>query len=316
MLVFQYYSDRINHIFIILMNRHLFKFKQENLFFRLFGRLLQSKIVLSLRRWLMRFSPFLRLESQATDTVYMSWLVDIELVRQRFPEPIRLWEHQGKTIFSILFYHHHHFGLHCLGPARKIFPSPHQSNWRFYLAEELLPKTVIFEQIVVDKMLHVMGGRILSDAMPAQYDPNFKHQVQRSEGELKIHAKINMDERYCLDVKLKNIQDQQLTGAWAEIFPNWEDALKFFVPQEHVWVECVDQSEKLSQGNIEIVSDFQQIRPLTIEQIDCPLLSELGIDTDSQPLCFFIPNLDFHVLGENPVEKKYSIGEGHESTPF
>lgn len=286
------------------MNRHLFKFKQEHFFFRLFGRLLSSKIILNMRRWLMRFSPFLRLESQATDTVYMSWLVDIDLVRHRFPEPIQLWEHEGKTIFSILFYHHHHFGLHCLGPARKIFPSPHQSNWRFYLAEELLPKTVIFEQIVVDKMLHVMGGRMLSDAMPAQYDPNFQHLVKRNDDELKIHAKINMDERYCLDVKLENIQEKQLSGDWANVFSSWDEALAFFVPQEHVWVECVDRPQQLSQGNIEIVSDFEQIRPLTIEQIGCPLLAEFGIDANSQPLCFFIPNLDFHVLSENPVPQK------------
>ena len=284
------------------MKRHLFKYQQKQIFFRLFGHLLQSKWMLNLRRWLMRYSPFLRLESQATDTVYMSWLVDIDLVRQRFPEPIRLWEHQGKTIFSILFYHHHHFGLHCLGPARKIFPSPRQSNWRFYLANDLLPKTVIFEQIVVDKMLHVMGGRMLSDAMPAQYDPHFQHDVKRENNQLNIHAQIHMDDRYCLEVKLKNTQDRQLKGEWAEIFSTWEDALEFFVPQEHVWVECVDQPEKLSQGNIKIVSDFQKIRPLMIDQIDCPLLTEFGIDASSSPLCFFIPNLDFHVLGENPVE--------------
>ncbi len=284
------------------MNRHLFKFKQEKIFFRLFSRLLQSPILLILRRYLMRFSPFLRLESQATDTVYMSWLVDVDLVKQRFPEPIRLWEHQGKTIFSILFYHHHHFGLHCFGPARKIFPSPHQSNWRFYLAADLLPKTVIFEQIVVDKMLHVMGGRMLSDAMPAQYDPNFVHHVEQGEAHLKIHAKINMDERYCLDVKLKNTVEQPLQGDWANVFPTWDDALEFFVPQEHVWVECVDQPQQLSQGNIQIVSDFAQIRPLEIQEIDCPLLAEFGIDAQSKALCFFIPHLDFHVLGENPVE--------------
>lgn len=295
------------------MNRHLFKFKQHQLFFRLFGRLLRSKIILNLRRGLMRFLPFLRLESQATDTVYMSWLVDVDLVKQRFPEPIRLWEHQGKTIFSILFYHHHHFGLHCFGAARKIFPSPRQSNWRFYLADDLLPKTVIFEQIVVDKMLYVMGGRVLSDAMPAQYDPNFQHQVQTTAHDLNIHAKIQMDERYCLDVKLKNVEGKQLTGQWANIFPEWKDALAFFVPQEHVWVECVDQPQQLSQGNIQIVSDFEQIRALEIQHLDCPLLAEFGIGADSQPLCFFIPNLDFHVMGETPVTSKQCEGDENES---
>lgn len=283
------------------MNRHDFKFSQDRWVFKAISWFLSLSILLKIRRFIMRFSPFMHLESQATDTVYMSWLVDINLVKDRFPEPIRLWEKDGKTIFSILFYHHHHFGLHCLGPLRKIFPSPKQSNWRFYLADELLPKTVIFEQIVVDKMLYVCGGRILSDAMPAQYDPHFHHQLKVRDQELDIQARIEMDEKYRLQVNLNTQTEKCLPPQWNNIFESWNKALDFFVPQEHVWVECVDNPQKLSQGNIRIETNFEKIQALKIDHIDCPLLDEFKIDLTEPALCFYIPHLDFHVLGEVPV---------------
>lgn len=284
------------------MNRHQFKFKHKNPFFKSIAWLFSFAGLLKFRRWFMRFSPFLRLESQATDTVYMSWLVDSNLLKDRFPEPIQLWEKDGKTIFSILFYHHHHFGLHCFGPLRKIFPSPKQSNWRFYLAEELLPKTVIFEQIVVDKMLYVTGGRILSDAMPAQYDPRFKHQVKQEQEHLDIQAQIEMDESYRLKVQLESVSHCTLPEQWQNIFPDWQAATEFFVPQEHVWVECVDDPQKISQADIQVVTNLQEIKALKINEIDCPLLTELNIDLEQEALCFYIPKLDFHVLGEIPLQ--------------
>ena len=284
------------------MNRHSFKFIHKNIYFRLLIWLVSLSVLLKIRRFVMRFSPFLRLESQATDTVYMSWLVDIEKVKNRFPEPIQLWEKDGKTIFSILFYHHHHFGLHCLGPLRKIFPSPRQSNWRFYLADDIVSKTVIFEQIVVDKMLYVFGGRLLSDAMPAQYDPNFQHDVQRIDQELKIQARIEMDAKYSLQVKLQSEKAQQIPIEWCDIFQHWNEAFEFLVPQEHAWVECVDDPRQLSQGNIKIMANFNDIQTLKITEIDCPLLEEFGVDVNSPAMCFYIPNLDFHVLSEEPVK--------------
>lgn len=284
------------------MMRHDFKYAQQRWIFRWLVPLFNAPILLKLRRWLMRFSPFLRLESQATDTVYLSWLVDVDLVRHRFPEPIRLWEKDGKTIFSILFYHHHHFGLHCLGPLRKVFPSPRQSNWRFYLADELLPKTVIFEQIVVDQMLYVSGGRLLSDAMPAQFDPNFQHTVQQTEQGLKVQANIYIDKRYHMQVSLASKAEQILPSDWATVFPDWDSAMQYLVPQEHVWVECVDQPMQLSQANIRIETAYQAIQALKLEQLECPLLREFGITEQDQALCFYLPNLDFHVLGEQVLD--------------
>lgn len=292
------------------MNRHLFKYRQSNFFFRGLGKLFSCRWILSSRRFLYRFLPFLRMESQATDTVYMSWLVDIEHIKDRFPESVQLWEKDGKTIFSILFYQHHHFGLHYLGPFRKLFPSPKQSNWRFYLAESLVPNAVIFEQIVVNNMLYVFGGRLLSDEMPAQYDPNIQNIViKNNDGKSKdnlnadmdIYAQITMDETYRLEVHLQNGVEKQLDETWSKMFQNWDEAINFLVPKEHVWVEHVDQPNNLSQADIRIDANLESIEALKIIDIECPLFKELGITKDQSAFCFFIPNLDFHVLNEIPL---------------
>ena len=281
------------------MSRHQFKYAQHHFFFRTMAWLFRFSWILDLRRLIFRYIPYLRMESQAAETVYMSWLVDYDRVKQRFPEPIQLWQKDGKTIFSILFYHHHDFGPHCIGRLRKLFGSPKQSNWRFYLAPDQLEHAVVFEQIMVDNFVYVLGGRLLSDAMPAQYDPNFVHQVKQQQDQLTIQVKIEVDATYQLEAKLNQATETALPEVWQQIFPTWQDAIEFFVPQQHVWVERVDQAVKLSQADIRIDTDFDRIKTLQLEQLDCPLLAELGVDLSVPALCFYIPNLDFHVLNEH-----------------
>ena len=81
------------------MSRHQFKYAQHHFFFRTMAWLFRFSWILNLRRLIFRYIPYLRMESQAAETVYMSWLVDYDRVKQRFPEPIQLWQKDGKTIF-------------------------------------------------------------------------------------------------------------------------------------------------------------------------------------------------------------------------
>lgn len=72
--------------------------------------LVQSSWLLNLRRALMRvFHSSITKPSQ--NIVYLSWLVDIEKARSRYPKHVQLWKKQGKTIFTILTYQHQHLAL-------------------------------------------------------------------------------------------------------------------------------------------------------------------------------------------------------------
>jgi len=198
------------------MNRHDFKLPPSKRLLRFLAPVFSCRFLLQLRRLMMRILPFMPLQSRVSDIVYLSWLVDVEQVRQRYPKDVPLWEKDGKTIFTILTYQHHHFGFSFLGKLRQLMPSPRQSNWRFYL-DESHPKTVIFEQVIVDQALYVIGGRFASDVMPAQYASVFHHQFDEQQGS--INTEISVDKDYALISDVQITKQKQLPTAWEIAFP-------------------------------------------------------------------------------------------------
>lgn len=278
------------------MNRHDFKPPRQTLFFNFLAKLLACGVLLQLRRMLMRVLPFIRLQSRVSNIVYLSWLVDAEQVRQRYPEQVTLWEKQGKTIFTILTYQHHHFGFQFLGRLRKWMPSPQQSNWRFYL-DDSHPKTVIFEQVVLDQYLYVLGGRLASDVMPAQYAPVFQHQYHKQQKS--IHTDIMLDPAYSFASNVQITGEKRLPDSWRNVFTSWDEAVHFLVDQDHAWAEWVDQPQRLSQGDIEMPIQFQQIQAAEMISLKAPqLLQQLGLEDNAEVFAFVVPELDFHVIGE------------------
>ena len=92
-----------------------------------------SKLLARSRRKFTSFFPFLKLRSDVKDVVYMNWILEVDKVRHFIPDGLELWEKDGKTLFTILTYRHGSFGPSFLGPFRRLFLSPLQSNWRLYL---------------------------------------------------------------------------------------------------------------------------------------------------------------------------------------
>lgn len=278
------------------MNRHDFKLPPSKRLLRFLAPVFSCRFLLQLRRLMMRILPFMPLQSRVSNIVYLSWLVDVEQVRQRYPKDVPLWEKDGKTIFTILTYQHHHFGFSFLGKLRQLMPSPRQSNWRFYL-DESHPKTVIFEQVIVDQSLYVIGGRFASDVMPAQYASVFQHQLDEQQGS--IHTEISVDKDYALISDVQITKQKQLPTAWKTLFPSWDAAVQFLVDQDHAWTEWVDQLTRMSQGDIQMPFQFQQIQAAQVRALQAPkLLQQFGLDQETEVFAFVVPALDFYVVGE------------------
>ncbi|MBJ9957848.1 DUF2071 domain-containing protein [Acinetobacter courvalinii] len=278
------------------MHKHQFKLPLHKPLLRFLAPILSCRFLLQLRRLIMRILPFMPLQSRVSNIVYLSWLVDVEQVRQRYPKYVPLWEKHGKTIFTILTYQHHHFGFAFLGPLRTLMPSPRQSNWRFYL-DESYPKTVIFEQVIVDQALYVMGGRLASDVMPAQYASLFQHQMD--EQQQRIHTEIKIDEDYSLISDVQLTKEKQLPAAWQTLFSSWDEAVRFLVDQDHAWAEWADQPARISQGNIRMPFQFQQIEAAKICSLQVPrILQQWGLSADTEAFAVVVPDLDFYVVGE------------------
>ena len=279
------------------MHRHTFKNQRHHWIGKSIAFIVHLGFLLNFRRIVMRFLPFLKLQSRVRNIVYLSWLVDIDQVRSRYPQSVKLWEKQNKTIFTILTYQHEHFGFSFLGWFRKLMPSPKQSNWRFYIDPIQQEKTVIFEQVIVDQMLYVLSGRLASDAMPAQLAKPFEHLVQ----DQKIHTASTIDQHYQLQSSVQIDVEKRLPKTWQDLFYSWDDAVRFLVDQDHAWVEWVDQPEKLSQGDIEMPFDFSQIQAAQVLNIDCPLLKGWGVN-EQEAFAFVVPELDFYVKNEYPLK--------------
>lgn len=278
------------------MSRHTYKNKSRNWLESALAWILSFSILLKIRRVLMRFLPFFRLQSRVRNIVYLSWLVDIEQVRHRYPEQVQMLEMQGKTIFTILTYQHEHFGFSFLAGLRKLMPSPQQSNWRFYIQPSQQEKTVIFEQVIVDQKLYVLAGRLASDVMPAQYASKFQHQRQAQ----KIDTQIYVDKDYQLSSSVMIESEQRLPTSWQSLFQSWGEAVRYLVDQDHAWVEWTDQVGKMSQGDIEMPFDFSQIQATQVLTVDCPLLKQWNIDMQDV-FAFVVPELDFYVKNEYPI---------------
>ena len=76
---------------------------------RLCEAILNSDKLANARQAVMRRLPFLKLESDVTDVVYLTWMVDLEVARALSPAGVPLWQRDGKTPFTILTYRHGHF---------------------------------------------------------------------------------------------------------------------------------------------------------------------------------------------------------------
>jgi hypothetical protein len=55
----------------------------------------------------------------------------------------------------------------------------------------------------------------------------------------------------------------------------------------------------MSQGDIEMPVQFQQIQAAKISALQAPqLLQQFGLDREAEAFAFIVPKLDFYVVGE------------------
>ncbi|GEM_PF-4960728 len=78
------------------MHKHQFKLPLHKPLLRFLAPILSGRFLLQLRRLIMQILPFMPLQSRVSNIVYLSWLVDVELVRQRYPKYVPLWENMEK----------------------------------------------------------------------------------------------------------------------------------------------------------------------------------------------------------------------------
>ncbi|AHG18447.1 hypothetical protein Z042_01405 [Chania multitudinisentens RB-25] len=282
------------------MDSNTFLYPKSGRWGRLVNKLLSNRLLLRGRRALLSRLPFLQLASEATDIVYCTWVIDLEAAANWIPAGVRLSQHDGKILFTILTYSHQHFGPRLAGPLRRFFPSPRQSNWRFYI--DTLPGnvthagTVLFVKNIFDNALYAIGSRLFSDALPSHLAQRFEHSV--NDGLYHTTLRSGNGSAPDFHCQAQMSANKHLPATFTPFFDSWDAAVKFLCLQRGA-VSYVEDCERLAYAEIELPIDVTSVIPLEVipNTISSPFLTQIG--AVGKPLCFVVPRVEFRVLSEH-----------------
>lgn len=248
-----------------------------------------------LRRAILSRLPFMVLASDVRDIVYANWIVPVGKVAHLMPQGITLLERDGHTILTILTYRHGHFGPAFLGPLRRLFPSPLQSNWRLYLAPDANEGrgTVLFIANIFDSALYAVGTRLFSDVLPSHRAARFDHHCTQTSGMMHIGGGGSAPE-----VRIEAVTDAAaiLPPDFQRFFPSWRQAIQYLALQHQAVAQVADE-DALVFSDIDLPIEPDSATALGINHYEAgPWLKELG--ALNAPFCFRVPSVHFKALSE------------------
>ncbi|NCG00212.1 MAG: hypothetical protein GWP25_00280 [Euryarchaeota archaeon] len=269
-----------------------------------------SKIIARCRRTITSFFPFLKLRSDVKNVVYLNWMVEAEKVRHLVPKGLELWEHNGLTPFTILTYRHGSFGPSFLGPFRRLFLSPLQSNWRLYLKSPppQVPQvsTVLFLKNSMNSHFYALGTRVFSDVLATHLPRKFIHQKKEEGFDTQIlPGKGSAPELKC---HTRYSNGKHMGVAFSEAFESWNTAIEFLAFQDAA-ISYTDRDSVFAFSEIELPIDLSTVQPLEVqsEGFRCPMLE--GFSANEEPFCFVIPKVRFLATSEQLI----TLDEGKSS---
>ncbi|WP_322005494.1 DUF2071 domain-containing protein [Paraburkholderia tropica] len=265
-------------------------------------RLVGCPTLLRTRRALFSRLPFMQLASDVRDIVYCTWAVDAARIAALVPPGVELVQRDGKTLFTILTYAHRHFGPALAGPLRRLFPSPLQSNWRFYVEAfggvETTAPTVLFVKNILDDPLYAIGSRLFSDALPSHLARRFAHRADDGRYVTSIESgRGSAPEFRC---EAQRTPTRALTPALAPFFETWESAVEWLCLQDGA-LSRVEDCERLAHALIDLPIDIATAQPLETAAgaVQGAFLERIG--ATGEPFCFVVPGAAFRVVSERVV---------------
>jgi len=268
--------------------------------------LANSSLIARCRRVVTSFMPFLRLRSDVTNVVYTTWLLETESVKELVPNGLSLWERNGLTPFTILTYRHGNFGPSFLGPLRRIFRSPLQSNWRLYLESppEGAPQdasTVLFLKNSMSSHLYMLGTRLFSDVLATHLPARFSHEIEADRFFTIIESGSGSSPNF--NSVTQSIDEKELDIGFSDMFESWGSAVEFLAMQDAA-VSYTDQPSVLAFSEIELPIDLSNVSPLQLveEESSCPFLERFT--RHGGTLSFVIRELDFNATSECLLKPK------------
>ena len=279
------------------MSNNAFVFPRPGALGRLVAFLANSERLARIRRACLAGLPFPILESDVRDVVYLNWVVPMERARPLIPRNVQITEIDGRCILTLLTYRHGHFGPRLFGRLRRLFPSPLQSNWRFYVsAVDGLSRanTVLFVRNVFDSILYALGSRLFSDTLPSHYAMRMSQTRTAGGYSAVIEGGVGSAPELAHDTILSNARE--LPQSFARFFNSWHQAVAILASQSAAITE-VSSIHRLAEATIDLPIVIDEVLPAeSASYTPGKLLRDLGADTP--PFCFIVPAVRFRVLSE------------------
>jgi Uncharacterized conserved protein (COG2071) len=289
------------------VRQHLLHFSTSNRFVHprrgvvaaLVSSLANSARLARLRRTITTRIPFLTLESDVTDVVYMTWMLDADKLASLTPPGTQLWTRDGLTPFTILTYRHGNFGPSMLGKLRVLFPSPLQSNWRLYLAqspsEAPRVRTVLFLKNVMSSAIYALGTRVFSDALATHLPKAFD--FYRDAERFQIDIISGEGSSPSLQAQLRICTRRELPPTFRKAFTTWDEAANFLASQDAA-VNIDGRTGRLAFAEIDLPFDGRTIQPLELDESTFRSEYAASFGTNNSAMCFLLPRVKFRALSE------------------
>ena len=147
----------------------------------------------------------------------------------------------GKTLFTILTYHHGHFRPSVMNYLKLLFPSPLQSNWRFYLDtvnRKNVNSSVWFLKNIMNNSLYAVGTHLASDIMQTHRANSFSHFINENTVETEITSGVGSSPGFSCRARVTD--DLEVPDELLVLFGSHKSALNYLCLQHSAISEGID----------------------------------------------------------------------------
>jgi hypothetical protein len=241
--------------------------------------------------------PELSMKSEIIDVVYVNYLVPADAVAALVPPGLELQKlGDGRSaLFTFLSYRHGHFGPTLLGPLRRLFPSPTQSNWRIHV---LNPRTghrgIYFVTNAITSTALALAARLMTEGMP-MHVLGRATTMTHTDGVLRLTLAAGAGSAPDAELALRPLDaPPRLEGAWAECFTDYRDFLAYCVPQDRA-LSSQPLRGRISRQEIDLGIPLDACTPLAGTVSSSAARAIAGA---SDPLCFHVASVSFTFSSE------------------
>ncbi len=238
--------------------------------------------------------------SDITDVVYVNYLIAATDLAHLVPPQLtlqRLGPDGRYAMFTFLTYRHGHFGPEIVGPLRRLWPSPVQSNWRLYVEE---PRTgirgVLFLSTAITNTPIALVTRLLAEGVP-MHVPAAACVERDASGCLQMYLRPGPGSAPDCEAAFVAADTPALEEPWRMCFGDWFEMLAYCVPQDRA-LTATPGSDTVFRQEIELSIPMSECRPLR-GTVDSEAARELV--HDATPLCFLVPQCSFRLLGAHVI---------------